>query len=231
MTAIGAEAPPADVRRVLEILRRLRRAHGPLEPPRKRDPLEELVLTILSQNTSDVNRDRAFDAMRRRFPTWEAVAEGPVDELREAIRPGGLANTKAPRLQEVLREIRGREGRLDLSWMADASEEEVEEYLLSLPGVGRKTAACVLAFSLERPALPVDTHVFRVAGRLGMLPAGSTAHRAHVSLRELVPADARIPLHVGLIRHGRAICKAGVPKCEVCPLADLCPSAATFLGG
>ena len=217
----------ADVR---EIHRRLRRAHGPLDPPRKRDPLEELVLTILSQNTSDVNRDRAFEALRRRFPTWEEVADAPTAELREAIRPGGLANTKAPRIQQVLGEIRAREGRLDLAWMRKAPDEEIEEYLLGLPGVGRKTVACVLAFALERPALPVDTHVHRVAGRLGLLPARATADRAHETLRSLVPAMLRVPLHVALIRHGRAVCKAGVPRCEICPLADLCPSAATFLG-
>jgi len=227
VTATGAAGSGADVR---EIHRRLRRAHGPLDPPRKRDPIEELVLTILSQNTSDVNRDRAFEALRARFPTWEGVADAPTEELREAIRPGGLAKTKAPRIQHVLREIRAREGRLDLSWMGDAPDEEIEEYLLGLPGVGRKTAACVLAFALERPALPVDTHVYRVAGRLGLLPPRANPDRAHQALRDLVPARLRVPLHVALIRHGRRICKAGVPRCGECPLADLCPSAELFLG-
>lgn len=228
MTTTGAEAP-TDVGRIREIHRRLRRAHGPLDAPRKRDPLEELVLTILSQNTSDVNRDRAFGAMRLRYPTWEQVAEAPVDELRDAIRPGGLANTKAPRIQQVLREIREREGRLELDWMQQADDEEIEGYLLGLPGVGRKTAACVLAFALERPALPVDTHVYRVAGRLGLLPPKATVDRAHEALRSLVPPRLRVPMHVALIRHGRAICKAGVPRCTVCPVADLCPSAERFL--
>lgn len=229
MTTTGAE-PQGDVGRVREIHRRLRRAHGPLDPPRRRDPLEELVLTILSQNTSDVNRDRAFEAMRRRFPSWDEVADAPTEELREAIRPGGLANTKAPRIQRVLHEIREREGRLELGWLRDLSDEEVEGYLVSLPGVGLKTVACVLAFALERPALPVDTHVFRVAGRLGLLPPKATAARAHDVLRTLVPPGLRLPLHVALIRHGRRICRAGVPRCRECPLADLCPSAELFSG-
>src|SRR6266508_1430660 len=153
--------------RVLEILRRLRDRFGPLDPPHRLDPLEELVLTVLSQNTSDVNRDRAYTALRERFPTWEALAAASPAEVADAIRPGGLANTKAPRILSILREIRDREGDFDLSWMEGASDAGVRDYLTSLPGVGPKTAACVLAFSLGRPALPVDTHVFRVARRLG----------------------------------------------------------------
>lgn len=219
-------ATGSDVRK---IHRRLEREHGPLDPPRRIPPLDELVLTILSQNTSDLNRDRAWRAMRDRFPTWEAVEEAPVDEVIDAIRPGGLANTKAPRIQAVLREIRAREGGIDLSWMADASDAEVEEYLVSLPGVGRKTAACVLAFSLERDAIPVDTHVFRVGKRLGLIGERSTADRAHRELRDLVPPELRVPFHVALIRHGRTICRAGMPRCESCPVRDLCPSADTFL--
>jgi endonuclease-3 len=220
---------PTERDRVRTIHRRLGRAHGPLDPPRRIDPLEELVLTILSQNTSDVNRDRAYAGMRERFPTWEQVAEAPLGALREAIRPGGLANTKAPRIRQVLREIREREGRLDLSWMRETSDEEVSDYLLSLPGVGRKTAACVLAFSLERPVIPVDTHVLRVSRRLGLVPEKAGADLAHQLLADLVPPTLRVPLHVGLIRHGRAICKAGIPRCESCPLRDLCPSAEAFL--
>ena len=225
----GVRSPGPDL--VREILRRLRRAHGPLEPPRRLDPLEELVLTILSQNTSDVNRDRAFAALRRRFPTWEAVAAAPEPEVVEAIRPGGLANTKGPRVQAILREIERREGRLDLSWMAGASDTDVTDYLLSLPGVGPKTAACVLAFSLGRPALPVDTHVHRVAARLGLLEPRTTAARAHEVLAALVPARLRLPLHVALIRHGRTLCKAGRPLCEGCPLLELCPEGQRLVGG
>lgn len=214
-----------------EIFRRLDERHGPLEPPRRLDPLEELILTVLSQNTSDVNRDRAFAAMRARFPTWEALAEANPSELAAAIKPGGLSNIKAPRILAILREIQERRGgSLDLSWMHEASSEAVEEYLTSLPGVGPKTAACVLAFSLGRPALPVDTHVFRVARRLGFLDERTDAARAHRVMEDLVPEELRVRMHVGLIRHGRTICRAGRPSCEVCPLQDLCPTAPQILG-
>ncbi len=193
------------------------------------DPLEELIFTILSQNTSDTNSLRAYRAMRRRYPTWDALAEARVGELIETIRPGGLAATKGPRIVDVLRTIRSREGGLDLSWMKAASDSEVLEYLTSLPGVGPKTAACVLAFSLGRAAIPVDTHVLRVATRLGLVPEGTTAARAHDVLSDVIPSRLRVPMHVGLIRHGRAVCRAGLPHCDRCVLRDLCPSAPAFL--
>lgn len=227
-SAATAWVPP-DASIVREIHRRLVRAHGPLDPPRRLDPLEELVVTILSQNTSDTNRDRAYQAMRARYPTWESLAGARLPDLVRAIRVGGLANTKAPRILAVLREIREREGGFDLSWMRSGSDQEVEDYLTSLPGVGPKTAACVLAFSLGRPALPVDTHVHRVASRLGLLPPGASATAAHRVLRDLVPAKLRVGFHVGLIRHGRTICKAGRPRCEQCPIQDICPTAPIYL--
>jgi endonuclease-3 len=227
-TAGLAGAAPETVR---EVHRRLRRAYGPLDPPRRLDPLEELVLTILSQNTSDVNRDRAWKALRSRFPTWEGLARAHPGQVAAAIRAGGLANIKAPRILAVLREIRSREGAFDLGWMRGATDDEIAGYLTSLPGVGPKTAACVLAFSLGRPALPVDTHVHRVAERLAFLPAGATGARAHRLLEKLVPGRLRVSMHVGLIRHGRALCRAGRPRCEECPLQDLCPSAPTYLAG
>jgi endonuclease-3 len=216
---------------VREIHRRLDRAHGPLEPPRRWDPLEELVFTILSQNTSDVNSERAYSALRARFPTWEALAGARPSRVAEAIRSGGLARVKAPRILAVVREIRRREGCFDLSWMREASDEDVDGYLSSLPGVGPKTVACVLAFSLGRAALPVDTHVHRVATRLGLIPPGMPAAKAYPALAELVPPRLRVSMHVGLIRHGRTLCKAGRPRCEECPLVDLCPTAPSILGG
>jgi endonuclease III len=225
----GRHPSPATVR---ELYRRLEKRHGPLEPPRRRHPIEELILTVLSQNTSDVNRDRAFGAMRARYSTWERLAGADPLELAAAIKPGGLSNIKAPRILAILQEIAHREsGSLDLSWMNDASSDSVRDYLTSLPGVGPKTAACVLAFALQRPALPVDTHVFRVARRLGFFDERTDAARAHRVMEELVPEQLQIRMHVGLIRHGRTICRAGRPACEVCPLQGLCPTAPLVLAG
>jgi endonuclease-3 len=224
----GRSPSPATVR---EIYRRLAREFGPLDPPRRLDPLEELIITVLSQNTSDVNRDRAYAAMRARFPTWEALAQANPTDLATSIRPGGLANIKAPRLLAILEEIREREGGgLDLSWMRRASSARVRDYLVTLPGVGPKTAACVLAFSLGRPALPVDTHVHRVARRLGLFDERTDAAKAHHVMEELVPARLRVRMHVGMIRLGRTICRAGRPACGMCPLQDLCPTAPSILG-
>ena len=191
--------------------------------------MEELVLTVLSQNTSDINRDRAFEGLRRRFATWDAVARAPVSEVEDAIRPGGLAATKAPRIQAILREIEARSGSIDLAWLRDQPDEEVRSYLTSLPGVGPKTAACVLAFSLQRAAIPVDTHVFRTATRLEWLPPGANAGAAHAALDDVVPARMRVSMHVGLIRLGREICRPGRPRCSNCPLLELCPTGPVFL--
>lgn len=177
-----------------------------------------------------MNSERAYASLRERFPTWEAVTAARPAQVVAAIRIGGLAKVKAPRIVAVLREIRRREGGFDLSWMRDATDREVEEYLSSLPGVGPKTVACVLAFSLGRPAIPVDTHVHRVATRLGLIPLGMPATKAHVALTELIPPRLRVPLHVAFIRHGRTLCKAGRPRCEECPLQDLCPTAPSVLG-
>jgi endonuclease-3 len=222
-----ASAPAAEERRKVRTIHgRLRKRFGPLDPPRRTDPLDELILTVLSQNTSDANSLRAFDALRERYPTWDRLARARAGSVADAIRAGGLANVKAPRILAILREIGDP---YDLSWMRTASDADVREYLLLLPGVGPKTAACVLAFSLDRPALPVDTHVHRTASRLGLIPAKASADAAHEILAGLVPPSLRVELHVGLIRLGRKICKAGRPKCEVCPLLDLCPAAPGYL--
>jgi endonuclease-3 len=172
-----------------------------------------------------VNRDRAYASLRRRFRTWERLAAASEEDVADAIRPGGLANTKAPRILAILRAVREKEGRLDLDWLRGVSDDDVRSYLTALPGVGPKTAACVLAFSLGRPAIPVDTHVHRVAERLGYLPPRTSAERAHDVMEQLVPPKLRVSMHVGLIRLGREVCKPGRPRCEECPLQNLCPTA------
>jgi endonuclease-3 len=221
---------PPDRRRVRAIERRLMKRYGPLEPPRRTDPLDELILTVQSQHTSDLNAERAFTALRAAFPTWDDVVRAKPERVADVIRSGGLANTKAVRIQQILREIREREGRYDLSFLSGRPDDEVREYLMSLPGVGPKTAAVVMSFSLGRATIAVDTHVHRVSGRLGLIPPKTSADKAHRLLEDLVPPELRTSMHVGLIRLGRDICKAGRPRCEECPLVDLCPTAPMFLG-
>ena len=219
-----------DRRRVRAIHRRLERHFGELVPPRRGDPLEELVLTVLSQHTSDLNADRAFASLRSAFPTWAQVVRARPGQVADTIRSGGLANTKAPRIQAILRDVHEREGRYDLASLRGLSAAEAAAYLSSLPGVGPKTVAVVLAFSLGRDAMPVDTHVHRVTTRLGWIEPRTTEAKAHVVLSELVPAEILVPLHVGLIRLGREVCKAGRPRCEECPLFELCPTGPIVLG-
>jgi endonuclease-3 len=216
-------------RRARTVLNRLRKRYGDLVPPRRSDPLEELILTVLSQHTSDVNAERAFESLRAALPTWDAVVRAPTRSVADAIRSGGLADTKAPRIQAILREVEARRGGFDLSALAELPDDEARAELVSLPGVGPKTAAVVLSFSLGRDAMPVDTHVHRVTRRLGLVPATTSAERADRLLHELVPEGLRTPLHVALIRLGREICKAPTPRCPICPLKDLCPTAPRYL--
>jgi len=187
------------------------------------DPLAELVLTILSQNTSDTNSGRAFITLMRSFPSWKAIAEAPLEEVVHAIQPGGLARQKAPRIQAALRAVEARSPDFDLGFLRDLPLEEARAWLRALPGVGPKTAACVLLFALGRPALPVDTHVERVAKRLGLVPPSATADRAHDLLEALVDPADYYPFHMLLIKHGRRTCSARRPACERCPLIE-CPA-------
>lgn len=223
-------ASPAVLRRrIRTVLNRLRKRYGELLPPRRSDPLEELVLTVLSQHTSDVNAERAFEGLRSVFPTWGAVVRAPTRAVADAIRSGGLADTKAPRIQAILREIEARRGAFDQSYLAALSDEQARAELVSLPGVGPKTAAVVLSFALGRDAMPVDTHVHRVTRRLGLVPPKTSAERADRILHELVPEGLRTPLHVALIRLGREICKSPTPRCAICPVKDICPTAPRYL--
>lgn len=206
-----------------EVVRRLDRLHGRPQWRQRMAPLDELVACILSQHTSDVNSGRAYQQLRERFPTWEAVMEAPVEQVEEAIRPGGLASSKAPRIQAVLRAIAEHTGgTLHLDFLQEMDTESARRYLLSLPGVGPKTAAIVLCFSLGRPVIPVDTHVFRVSWRLGFFDRKVGEARAHDLLQQVVPEEDVYAFHVHLIRHGRQVCKASRPRCEQCALADLC---------
>lgn len=205
--------------RVRAIRDRLREMYGrPVNQPHGH-PIAELVRTVLSQNTSDGNRDRAYARMRERYPTWEEVRDAPVEDLIEALRPGGLANTKAPRIQEILRLLGDHP---DLDWLETAPREEALEFLVGLPGVGRKTAACVLIFSFDRPEIPVDTHVYRVGTRLGLFREGASFEEAHDEILRMVDPEDGYELHINLIRHGRTLCRPA-PHCSNCALLRMCP--------
>ena len=212
---------PAPPRRLRTILDKLAAEYGRPSGRPHRAPIDELVLTVLSQNTNDRNRDVAYERLRDRFDSWPAVREAPEEEVVEAIRPGGLAVTKAPRIQAILRAL----GDDDLSRLAEEPLERARAELCELPGVGRKTAACVLLFSFGRHDVPVDTHVHRVGTRLGLFRPGGPLDEAHDEMlrlsRDLDPYEA----HVSLIRHGRRICHARAPRCGECPLRRMCPYA------
>lgn len=186
------------------------------------DPLSELIFTILSQNTSDVNRDRAWMRLKDRFPTWESVLAADAAELAEAIRPGGLANVKAPRIQETLRVIKRARGEFTLDFLAEMEVDEAKRWLTSLNGVGPKTAAIVLIFSLGKPAFPVDTHVHRVSQRLGLIGPKTSREKAHDVLEELLPSEIYYTFHLNLIAHGREVCKSQRPRCATCVLREHC---------
>lgn len=205
-----------------QILDRLVASGGPPPGHRRLPAVDELVLTILSQNTSDLNRDRAHTAMRARFPTWEAVRDADPATLADVLRPGGLADQKAPRIQAVLRRVSAGEPP-DLEWLGDQPTAAAMAWLVRLPGVGVKTASCVLLFSFGAPVMPVDTHVHRIAGRLGLVPPGTGADRAHELLTAVTPPARMLEAHLLLIRHGRTLCTARRPRCGECPLLDQCP--------
>ena len=207
-----------------EVERRLKDTYGTMAWRCHGEPLSELVGTVLSQHTSDINTARAYSSLRSWLPTWEEVRSAPTARVEEAIRCGGLARTKARRIQDILDAVLQRQGVLSLGGLKSMGHEPARTFLLRLPGVGPKTAACVLLFSLGLPALPVDTHVHRVALRLGLIPDGTTAGAAHPRLEAQLGGDRdRVyAFHMNAIAHGRAICRARVPSCPRCPLQECC---------
>ncbi len=215
-----ADWKPPPPKRLRTILARLRAEFGRPTATPHRAPIDELVLTVLSQNTNDRNRDVAYEGLRERFESWAEVGEAPVEEVVEAIRPGGLAVTKAPRIQAILHAI----GDDDLAWMETAPLAESRDYLCELPGVGRKTAACVLLFSYGLPDIPVDTHVHRVGTRLGLFRPGAPLEECHDEMLRLAQGSDPVESHMALIRHGRRTCHARSPRCGECPLRRMCPA-------
>ncbi|HXB63511.1 MAG TPA: endonuclease III [Solirubrobacteraceae bacterium] len=217
---------PPTRRRVRAVRDRLRAVYGIPRMAPHGDPLAELVLTVLSQSTNDRNRDVAYLRLRGRLPTWEAVRDAPLAVVEEAIRPGGISKVKSKRIQAILRAISASSDGLSLDWLADAPLAQGRDYLTSLPGVGRKTAACVLLFAYGLRDVPVDTHVSRVATRLGLLRAGAGFEELHDQMLALTPPGEELELHVNLLRHGRRTCHARRPACGECALARMCPSRA-----
>jgi endonuclease-3 len=211
--------------RAQRIFRRLVEFYGRPSWGQSKSPVDELIATILSQNTNDANRDRAFRSLKARFPAWEDVLAAPVSEVVEAIRPAGLGPQKGPRIQSVLYTIKKEHGRIELDFLRDRTPQEARKWLRNLPGVGPKTAAIVMLFSLEMPAFPVDTHIHRVTGRLGLRPERMTAEAAHDHLADLFDPGQYGAAHLNLIRLGRKVCHARNPDCPHCPLRRMCPYA------
>lgn len=214
---------------IARICELLEGAYGRPECHPSLEPLDELVLTVLSQNTSGSNCRRAFANLRERFGSWDEVRRAKTSDIEDAIRIGGLARRKAGRIKRMLDAIRAARGQLDLGFLADMSDEDAGAFLMQFDGVGRKTASCVLMFSLCRPVLPVDTHVHRIARRLGLIAPSVSAEAAHEVVQEMVPDDLVYSFHVNLVRHGRQVCKARSPGCDVCVLLTLCPFGQAML--
>ena len=225
----GSAASPSELplqaqrRRAAAVRRRLDRAFGQPAWRPHLAPLDELVSTILSQNTNDANRDRAFDSLKARFPTWDAVRDADPAQVVEAIQVAGLANQKGPRIQAILQQISRERGSLDLDFLATWEPDQARDWLMRFKGIGPKTAAIVLLFSLGKPAFPVDTHIHRISGRLEIRPDKMSAEKAHDHLAALFPPDSYYAVHLNLIRLGREICHARNPECPRCPLRTLCP--------
>lgn len=212
-----------------QIIKLLSEQYGKRQWQARQSPISVLIQTILSQNTSDRNSSRAFGSLLSSFNSWEAIADADVKAIADSIRAGGLGMVKAGYIKRVLQEIRKKRGGFDLGFLGEMSVDEGRGWLRQLPGVGMKTASCVLLFALGMPALPVDTHIFRVARRLGLINYRVPVEKAHRQLEELVPPEHTYQFHVLLIEHGRKVCKAQRPYCDRCVLQKLCPEAANWL--
>lgn len=201
----------------------LRRAYGPRPPQYWGDGVSVLVDTILSQNTSAANSDAGYRQLRRRFRSWKQVADAPVEEIERHIRVSGLSNQKAPRIQAILRRIREQRGKIDLQFLRDLPDDQAYAYLRGFPGVGPKTACCTLLFAFNKALFPVDTHIHRIARRLGLVGPKATAEQTHDLLTPTIPPEDRYEAHVLLIEHGRKACRAINPRCAECVLLKSCP--------
>ena len=208
-----------------EVIELLEQEYGSREWQPDMDPIDMLIGTILSQNTSDTNSGRAFASLKASFDSWEAVASAPAEHIAQVIKSGGLSQIKAARIKQALEQIEKEQGRISLDSLKSMNMAEAEDYLMRLPGVGHKTASCVLLFSLGKPSLPVDTHVFRVAKRLGLIDSRVSIEKAHSLLQEQTPPSKVYQFHVHMIEHGRRICHARQPRCNRCILRDACPSS------
>ena len=207
---------------MVQVQDRLRHRFGTPTWHVKLPAVDELVCTILSQNTNDINRDKAFQALKERYPNWEAVRDADPAELQSVIRIAGLANQKGPNIQAALRDITEERGKIDLDWLKEKDPEEARKWLVKLRGVGPKTAAIVMVFALGMPAFPVDTHIYRVTGRIGLRPRDLDISKTHAYMEQIADPDDFGSLHLNLINLGREICQARKPKCPICPIIDLC---------
>jgi endonuclease-3 len=208
--------------RVPYIIQNLRAAYGVPKLKRGLDPLDVLIETILSQSTTNTNSRRAFESLKRRFPDWDRARRARPASIEAAIRSGGLARQKSVRIKNLLNEIYERRGTLDLSFLCSAPLEEAREFLASFKGVGPKTVACTLLFACNRPVFPIDTHIFRIARRLALIPDKGADEEAHRSMEAIIPADRYYEAHINLIRHGRRVCRPHDPSCDRCCLIDYC---------
>jgi endonuclease-3 len=208
-----------------EVIELLEQEYGPGKWQPDRDPIDVLIGTILSQNTSDANSGRAFASLKDSFDSWEAVATAPAEHIAQVIQSGGLSQIKAVRIKQALEQIEKEQGLISLDSLKSKSMAEAEDYLMRLPGVGHKTARCVLLFSLGKPSLPVDTHVFRVAKRLGLIASTVSVEKAHSLLQEQIPPSKVYEFHIHMIEHGRRICRARQPRCNICIFIGTCPSS------